>query len=115
MSRKICSYCKKRKNRKSFPKHSHNKDNIDTRCRHCIRKHNKIRSKLRTKAPEKPEVCECCKKVPKKWCLDHDHTDNSFRGWLCNDCNTGIGNLGDNIEGVIKAINYLLLVRSRKS
>jgi hypothetical protein len=111
MGRKICSYCGKRKNLASFPKHSMYKDNLDSRCRKCVKKHSKIRIKLHKKAPPKPEVCECCQKIPLKWCLDHDHSDDSFRGWICDKCNTGIGKLGDNIEGVVKALNYLISKR----
>jgi hypothetical protein len=106
--RKICVYCGKRKNKKSFPRHKHFKDNLDSRCRHCIKRHTKIRNKLKKKAPEKPQLCECCKTSPKKWCLDHDHEDNSFRGWLCDQCNTGIGKLGDNVDSIINALEYLL-------
>lgn len=107
MSRKICIYCGKRKNKGSFAKHSHHKDNLDTRCKKCVKKQNKIRNKLYKKAPPKPENCECCGKPVTKWCLDHDHNANKFRGWLCDRCNTGIGSLGDNLNGVIKAFNYL--------
>lgn len=106
MSRKICIYCGKRKNKASFAKHSHHKDNLDNRCRNCVKKHAKIRKKLHKKAPPKPEKCECCGKLI-KLCLDHDHETNKFRGWLCDRCNTGLGKLGDNLDGVIKAFNYL--------
>jgi hypothetical protein len=112
--RKICSYCEKRKNLKSFPKHSMYKDNLDSRCRSCVKKQTKVRGKLHKKAPPRPELCECCKKVPIKWVLDHDHSDDSFRGWVCDRCNTGIGKLGDNLEGIVKAMNYLILVRNKK-
>jgi len=112
--RKTCIYCGKRKNRKSFPRHSLYKDNLDTRCRSCIKKHTKIRSKLHKVAPEKPTNCECCGKIPIKWVLDHDHNDDSFRGWICDRCNTGIGKLGDNIDGLVKAINYLILSKNRQ-
>ena len=112
--RKICSYCGKRKNLKSFSKHTMYKDNLDTRCKSCVKKHSRIRHKLHKKAPPKPIVCECCQKTPHKWVLDHDHSDDSFRGWICDKCNTGLGKLGDNREGVIKAVNYLILARNRK-
>lgn len=112
--RKICTYCGKRKNLKSFPKHSMYKDNLDSRCKHCIKKHTKIRNKLHKKAPPKPDVCECCGKVPYKWCLDHDHSDDSFRGWLCEPCNTGIGKLGDTLESIVKAFNYLYQSKKNK-
>lgn len=88
------------------------KDNLDSRCRHCIKKHAKIRKKLHKNAPPKPELCECCGKVPFKWCLDHDHQSDKFRGWLCSKCNEGLGKLGDNLAGAINAVNYLLKHRN---
>lgn len=47
--------------------------------------------------------------------VDHDHSCCSgeqscgkcIRGLLCQPCNTGIGLLGDNLEGLIKAVDYL--------
>jgi len=84
------------------------KDKLDSRCRRCVKKHSKIRSKLHKKAPPKPEVCECCKTNPIKWTLDHDHEDDSFRGWICGPCNEGIGKLGDNFAGIVNAMNYFL-------
>lgn len=113
MPRKICSYCGERKNRKSFPKHSMYKDNLDTRCKKCVKKQSRVRDKLHKKAPDKPNLCECCKQIPIKWVLDHDHSDDSFRGWICDRCNTGIGKLGDNLDGIINAVNYLLMARHR--
>jgi len=40
--------------------------------------------------------------------LDHDHDTRKPRGILCMDCNTGIGKLGDNIEGLLEALCYLI-------
>lgn len=39
--------------------------------------------------------------------VDHDHKTGQIRGLLCMSCNTSIGKLGDNIEGLKKAIEYL--------
>ena len=39
--------------------------------------------------------------------VDHDHTTNTVRGILCTGCNTGLGHLGDDIEGLEKALYYL--------
>jgi hypothetical protein len=58
----------------------------------------------------RPEACECCGKPPAgklALALDHDHETNVFRGWLCANCNVGIGKLGDNIAGVLRAISYI--------
>lgn len=56
-----------------------------------------------------PDTCELCGGPPtnRSLHLDHDHTTNKFRGWLCHYCNTNIGRFGDSIEGLQKAIDYL--------
>lgn len=57
-----------------------------------------------------PETCEICGKTEKgrSLALDHDHETGRFRGWLCGHCNTGLGLFGDNVLGLMKAVNYLL-------
>ena len=39
--------------------------------------------------------------------IDHDHSTGEIRGVLCNGCNLGLRKLGDNFEGIEKALNYL--------
>jgi len=39
--------------------------------------------------------------------LDHDHDTGRVRGWLCVACNTGLGRLGDNSAGLMKALLYV--------
>jgi len=51
-------------------------------------------------------LCEICKS-PDNIVFDHNHIKNVFRGWLCNGCNRSIGMLGESIEGLVKAINYM--------
>ena len=61
--------------------------------------------------PTRPEPahCECCGTVAsrKSLALDHCHISELFRGWLCSDCNTGLGFFGDSIEGLMNAVRYL--------
>lgn len=40
-------------------------------------------------------------------CIDHCHETGKVRGLLCHSCNTGIGNLRDNIDNLKNAIKYL--------
>lgn len=40
-------------------------------------------------------------------CFDHDHKTGKFRGLLCSKCNHGIGMLGDSLEGIKLATDYL--------
>jgi Recombination endonuclease VII len=56
-----------------------------------------------------PMICECCNRPPgrKQLAVDHDHKTGKFRGWLCSRCNTGIGSLGDTMEAIELAVDYL--------
>jgi Recombination endonuclease VII len=67
------------------------------------------KNNIPTPTRPKPKTCECCdrKLEAGKTHLDHDHITGDFRGWLCNRCNLGIGQLGDCIEGLEKGIAYL--------
>ena len=40
--------------------------------------------------------------------VDHDHLTGRVRGLLCHYCNTGIGNLKDDPEIILAALNYVL-------
>lgn len=104
---KTCTYCKQTKPIESFPKHYCTKDKLDSRCRVCKTQQNTLTRNLRKTAPQIPPVCECCKKPTDKWRLDHDHQTGKFRGWLCDSCNLGIGKLGDNLSGLMLAVEYL--------
>jgi hypothetical protein len=112
--RKICIYCNKRKNPQSFPRHSAHKDELDSRCRECKTAEEDLRKEIRKIAPPVTGCCESCNKLFIKKTKDSDRLDHcrktkKFRGWLCDGCNTGIGKLGDSIQGVLNALNYLLL------
>ncbi len=81
---------------------------LDTnQCLSCRTLHNRILNELKKKHTKPDDSkCQCCGKV-KKLVLDHNHINYEFRGWLCSKCNTGMGNLGDTIEGLQRAIDYL--------
>lgn len=46
-------------------------------------------------------------KFKKSLAVDHNHTTGQIRSLLCNNCNGGLGNFKDNIEFLLKAIEYL--------
>lgn len=50
--------------------------------------------------------CAICQ-TPEDLCVDHDHQTGKVRGILCRTCNLGIGKLGDQLEGVKRAAEYL--------
>ena len=75
-------------------------------CRECHVIVQKEHRHARKKAPPKPARCNCCH-LKKKLVVDHRHGTTEVRGWLCRDCNTGMGGLGDNLEGLLQAAIYL--------
>lgn len=49
----------------------------------------------------------------KRLYVDHCHVENRIRGALCPGCNTGLGLLGDNLDGLRAAMAYLSTVPDR--
>ena len=41
------------------------------------------------------------------WVLDHDHEQETFRGWLCHKCNRALGGFDDDTDKLTAAIEYL--------
>lgn len=58
---------------------------------------------------ERMATSSCCEVCSSTHRLQYDHCHDSmgFRGVLCWDCNSAIGKLGDNVEGLTKALEYL--------
>lgn len=54
--------------------------------------------------------CEICS-TPGALHLDHDHETGAVRGWLCGNCNRGLGMLRDSPLLLKSAIHYLELNR----
>ena len=62
------------------------------------------------KAPEH-SVCAICgdgRKDGDELVFDHDHKKNVFRGYCHNSCNRSVGVLGDDVEGLLRALNHVL-------
>ena len=54
-------------------------------------------------------VCAICGKTnrDRKLFVDHNHNTGEIRGLLCHNCNCGLGLLGENIDFLKKAFEYL--------
>tara|TARA_R100000458_G_C8243025_1_gene221557 strand:+ start:794 stop:1219 length:426 start_codon:yes stop_codon:yes gene_type:complete len=132
-----CSKCNLWKNYTAFSKSKKagkSRGYRRSRCKECVREYvktapsnsyenNKRRAVLRNYGITLEEyyvristssVCEICGVAESKenpLCYDHDHNTMKFRGVLCSKCNRSLGQLGDDLEGLNKAISYLKKVR----
>ena len=104
---KVCRLCGEEKPLSEYYSHPHYTGNIFKYCRSCHIERTSTAYYLKKTAPPQNGRCDCCGRLEQKLMLDHDHNTKEFRGWLCRSCNTGIGSLGDDIEGLEQAIKYL--------
>ena len=112
-STRQCSLCKQTKPLSEFHYKYCGGDKDETgkgrdhRCKVCRIKHKRSFDQAKRNAPPKSATCQCCGVKDKPLVLDHIFDTPIARGWLCKSCNTGIGLLGDNLEGLTNAVNYL--------
>ena len=113
---KVCPKCMKTYERYSA--------RLGSYCNDCNRAYNSVLHKLKSehKVPEDHRCLICQKSESElkdiyskngasqsKWALDHCHESGQFRGFLCRNCNNGLGRFQDNPDLLIKAANYLNL------
>ena len=83
------------------------------RCRSCIQESESLLRRLKKENPmPKNSECAACGRLDRLFC-DHDHATKKFRGWICRQCNAGMGLLGDSEAGLRRALQYLERARSR--
>lgn len=60
---------------------------------------------------EQGGVCGICERTERikgrRLAVDHSHESGRIRGLLCSACNQSLGHLGDDINGVMRAVEYL--------
>ena len=109
---KLCKECGKMLNVETgYVNHASartGKKYLNSACRPCHNHRTAVVAKLKLKHehPAAGTPCECCGRISKLF-LDHTHSDDTFRGWICRECNSGIGLLGDSVESLKKALVYL--------
>lgn len=116
----ICSNCNKIKSISKFGKNKTLKLSVSYYCKECgpiidantrYSKYNFNMKKYQILLKKQKYKCAICKihrkKIDKRFSLDHNHKNNKIRGLLCNNCNRGIGLLGDSIKILKSAIQYL--------
>ena len=94
---------------------------IKRTCSSCKSGHQLLIRQLRSENdyPDPDYCCPICtrtiqeigrhgQKSMQSWVLDHCHESETFRGWICKPCNTGIGQLQDNPDNAHRAFEYLV-------
>ena len=81
-------------------------------CRSCTTKARQGCAKAKKLAgnPAKPPIgtpCDCCGRAELPLLFDHDHVTLAHRGWICQNCNQGLGRLGDTVMSLRNALRYL--------
>lgn len=117
---KTCSRCGIEKELSAFSKRSSRPSGVQSKCKDCetevrrqyYKPHEYARRKFKLTEDQylelmKNENCEICNRLLDKKCIDHSHSTNKVRGILCNNCNTSLGLVGDNIQILESMINYL--------
>ena len=115
---KVCKRCDLSKLKSDFITNKSSKDGFNGWCKACskdsiISKKYNINLKEYNLLLKKQEYkCAICKTITpggpsNEFVVDHCHLTEKVRGLLCNHCNTGLGKLGDTIESLERAINYL--------
>jgi len=118
---KTCRECKLEKFIDEFEKNQVGKDNRIIRrpvCKEC--RSSKVKINIHEKKEfekNKPGIgdnftCPICsdsfvRKFKNDVVLDHSHIDGSVRGYVCGNCNTGLGRFKDDVEILKRAINWL--------
>jgi hypothetical protein len=110
MTSKQCSKCGKDKPLSEFAPNRIGKGGRVSWCKVCMAEHNSTARRNKAKAAGYPpdNTCQICFQVSTKTLsLDHNHKTGKFRGWLCNNCNTGLGMFKDSPEILQRALLYL--------
>ena len=106
---KVCTQCGEEKHDSQFIRKDGMQRATRNRCKACWAKAERIVKRLKLENPVPKEgPCPICGTHTKKWVLDHCHVKSTFRGYLCSNCNTGIGMLKDNPVLLERASRYLI-------
>jgi hypothetical protein len=128
---KRCPKCGKTKDRAEFSKDRTRKDGLQAICKECRVAYDKTEaarayqrcSNLKRKYGLTEEGfqaildsqdgrCACCGTDSPggrgTWHVDHCHETGKIRGLLCSHCNTGAGKFGDNLEGALQHVDYMI-------
>lgn len=134
---RVCTRCDKEQDLEEFHRYFRDKEGRRTECRTCMRqryldnpegyarrnraghlrrKYGLSPSEYEDLVAKQEGLCAICGEgesaigrngQPLPLAIDHCHDTGEIRGLLCFNCNTGLGRLGDNVQALERAIEYL--------
>ena len=100
---------------------------IKRKCRTCARNQSLLVKQLKSENPypDATYTCPICERhldevsqhgqqKLQNWVLDHCHDSETFRGWLCFNCNSGLGQFKDSLIRLKNAVAYLEAHRGKE-
>lgn len=116
LGRKYCRSCDTVKPVSQWSRNASASDGLQTRCRDCASSAGRTDHLSRTYGMTSDDVsdllaqqdgrCAICL-VAEAIHIDHDHVDGRIRGMLCFRCNAALGQLGDDVDVIRRAADYL--------
>lgn len=79
---------------------------VNNREARCLTSKNSY-AKRRISCPDICQICNCPPTGKRRLHYDHCHSTGKFRGWLCHNCNVGLGHAKESIVILQKMISYL--------
>tara|TARA_R110000824_G_scaffold93281_1_gene225725 strand:+ start:472 stop:921 length:450 start_codon:yes stop_codon:yes gene_type:complete len=122
---KVCHQCNLEKPLSSFQHVAYRKDGTimyKNFCKACKQPHAKFLTEMkRVMSVPEEHACPICNSTleqlteklnplatnPQTFVLDHDHDTMTVRDYLCNKCNSALGNFNDDVNLLRSAVSYL--------
>lgn len=105
-----CRSCRKRIDQGRWEKHGariqQNRSTEEGRRKRQAARHGLTLEQLDALIAKYDGLCWICRETP-GIAVDHCHTTERRRGWLCHPCNAGLGYFRDNAERLRAAAQYL--------
>lgn len=116
----VCIKCDIRQPIENFYRAGLHVNEIKRTCKSCYAGNRKVVEELRFQHPYPDEnySCPICTRTIEEvnkynqktlgtWVLDHCHDTDTFRGYICKHCNTGLGGFREKLDTVKSAVRYL--------
>lgn len=114
---KTCSICKEHKPLSEFEKSPRSWAGVAKQCKKCravtkggnwlVWRYGITKDQFEKMKVAQDNRCAICLTPTQRLYVDHCHTTKRVRGLLCNGCNAGLGQFGENETTMRRAIEYL--------